>query len=80
MSLESEKKCLARQIDVLNQKLGLEEQKAVEVQKDLLKCKVDRQTLAAEMAKMREDSSAALHEANNKHTELKELNQAQVSI
>ena len=86
MSLESENKRPAEQIDVLNQTLGLQKQKPVEVQKDLLKCEVDRQNLAAEIAKMREDSSAALLEAHKKHTEEKqtllselEHKQAQVS-
>ena len=80
MSLESENKHLAEQIDVLNQKLGLQEQKAVEVQKDLQKCEVDRQNLAAEIAKMREESSAALHEANKKHTEEKQALQSELEI
>lgn len=80
MSLESENKCLAEQIEELNHKLGLQEQKAVEVQKNLLKCEVDRQNLAAEIAKLREDSSAALLEAHKKHTEEKQTLRSEIEL
>ena len=80
MSLERENKCLAGQIEVLNQKLGLQEQKAVEFQKDLLKCEVDRQNLAAELTKMREESSAVLLEAHKKHTEEKQALQFELEL
>ena len=82
MSLERENKRLAEWIEELDQKLGLQEQKAVEVQKDLLKCEVDRQNLAAELhvSKMREDRFAALHEAHKKHPEEKQTLRSEMDI